>query len=74
MNIAHQGLLQVKGAVEALGLQHVADAAVEALNHAVGLGRLWWCQAVFDAQFGAEQIELLWLPPVMQEVFDPFGV
>jgi len=65
MNIAHQGLLQVKGAVEALGLQHVADAAVEALNHAVGLGRLWWCQAVFDAQFGAEQVELMlpgWRP------------
>jgi hypothetical protein len=32
MNIAHQGLLQVKGAVEAVGLQHVADAAIEALD------------------------------------------
>jgi hypothetical protein len=32
MNIAHQGLLQVKPVVEAIGLQHVADAAIEALN------------------------------------------
>jgi|GEM_PF-4642071 len=67
MDIAHRGLLQVKGAVKAVGSRHVADAAVEALRcpatvsletvrggHPVGLGR---CQAVLDAQFGAELVE-----------------
>ena len=53
-DIAHQGLFQVKGAVEAVGFQHVADAAIEALDHAVGLGRLRRRQAVLDAQFGAQ--------------------
>ena len=55
----------VLAGMEAVGLKHVFDPAVEALNHAVGLGRLWWCQAVFDAQFGAEQVELVlsgWCP------------
>ena len=59
MDIAHQGLLQVKGAVKSVGFQDVTDATVEALNHGVGLGRLWWGQAVFDAQFGAEEVELV---------------
>jgi len=59
MEIAHQGLLQVKGAVEAVGSQHVADAAIEALDHPVGLGRFRRCQAVLDAQFGAELVELM---------------
>jgi len=57
--IAHQGLLQVKGAVETVGFEHVADAAVEPLHHSVGLGRLRRRQAMLDAQFGAELVELV---------------
>ena len=70
MNIAHQGLFQVKGAVEAVGFQHIADAAVEALRCPAtvfletvrGAIPLVWggvrrCQAVLDAQFGAELVE-----------------
>ena len=41
------------------GAQHVADAAVEPFHHSVGLGRLRRRQAVLDAQFGAEQVELV---------------
>ncbi len=37
MDIAHWSLLQVKGRVEAVGPQHVADAPVEAFGHAMGL-------------------------------------
>ena len=29
------------------------------LERFIGLGRLWWGQAVFDAQFGAEEVELV---------------
>jgi len=59
MNIAHQGLLQVKGAVETVGLQHVGDAAIEPFHHPIGLGRLRRCQAVLDAKFGAELVKLM---------------
>jgi hypothetical protein len=37
-HVSHEGLLQVERAVEAVGFQHVGDAAVEAFGHAVGLG------------------------------------
>ncbi len=59
MDIAHQGVLQVKGAVEAVGFQHIADASVEPLHHPVGLGRLGRRQGVLDAQFGADLVELM---------------
>lgn len=55
----HQGLLQVKGAVEAVGFQNVANAAVEPLYHPIGLGRLRRCQAVLNAELGAKLVELV---------------
>ena len=58
-DMAHQGLFQVKGAVEAVGFQHVADAAIEPLHHPGGLGRLRRRQSVLDAQFGAELVKLI---------------
>jgi hypothetical protein len=36
--IAAQGVLQALGRIEAGGGQHLADTAIEALDHAVGLG------------------------------------
>ena len=39
--------------------KHLFDAAVEPLDHAVGLGVLRWGKAVLDAQVGAELIELV---------------
>ena len=38
-------------------LDQVADAPVEALHHAIGLGMAWWRQAVFDAHLGTADIE-----------------
>ncbi len=59
MDIAHQGLLQVKGAVEVVALQHLLDPSVEALDHAIGLGVLRRGQAVFDPEVAAELVELV---------------
>ena len=42
-----------------VALQHLFDAAVEALDHAVGWRVLRWGQAVFDAKVAAQQIELV---------------
>jgi hypothetical protein len=44
---------------EMVALQHVFDTTVEALDHAVCLGRSWRRQAVFDIRFGAELVELM---------------
>ena len=40
-------------------LKHLLDAAVEPLDHAVGLGVLRWGEAVFDAKVAAQQIEVV---------------
>ena len=44
---------------EVVALQDVFDTTVEALDHAVCLGRSWRGQTVFDIQFGAELVELM---------------
>ena len=59
MNVAHQRGFQVFAADEMVALQHLLDAAVEALDHAVGLGVHRRRQAVLDAEVGAEQVELV---------------
>ncbi len=65
MNIAHQGLLRVKGTIEAVGFEYVANPAVAALDQAIGLRGLWRREAVFDAQLSAELVILMgsgWCP------------
>ena len=47
--IAAQGVLQALGRIEAGGGQHLADAAIEALDHAIGLGMTGLDEAVVDA-------------------------
>ena len=44
---------------EVVALRHLLDAAVEALDHAVGLRRFRRGQAVLEAQFGAEPVEIV---------------
>ena len=58
-DIAHQRGLQVLGAIEAMGGQHLGDAAIETLDHAMGLRCTGLGQAVFDTQRLAELIELM---------------
>ena len=42
-----------------VALKHVFDTTVETLDHAVCLGRSRRRQTVFDIQFGAELVELM---------------
>ena len=49
----------VLAGMEAVGLKHVFDPAVESLNHAVGLWMRRRGQTVFDAKVRAEQVELV---------------
>ncbi len=88
-DIAVQGLLQVQGRVEVMGLQDVADAPIEPLHHPVGLRGSGFGQAMLDAQgltqlvkfvfpgwlavFGAEQPVSELLGPVGQQFRDLDG-
>jgi len=58
-HVAMQGRPQVLARLEVMGLQDVADAAIEALHHAVGLRRLRLGQSMLDAQGLAELVELV---------------
>lgn len=53
LEVVVQRLLQVGSAVEAGLLQELADAAIEALDHAIGLWMTWQRQAVLDTHAGA---------------------
>jgi len=58
-DIAQDGLLQILAAAEAVALQDVLDAAVEPLDHTIRLRSHRWGQAVFDAEIGAEAVEVV---------------
>ena len=51
--------LQFFAGMEMVRLQHLFDASVEALDHAVGLRMLWRGEAVFDAKVAAQLIKLV---------------
>lgn len=57
LQVVEQGRLQIGPAIETRLLQQFADAAVEALHHAVGLGMARRSQAVLDAHAGADLVE-----------------
>lgn len=42
---------------EMVGLQYLGNPAIEALDHAVGLGVAWRYQAMLDVLFGAGAIK-----------------
>jgi len=54
---AVQRLLQVFGAMEVVRVEHLRDAPVKALDHAVGLRVFGFCEPVLDAQRLAQRIE-----------------
>ena len=58
-HIAQQGLLHVLATVESVGLEHIGNAAIESLDHAIGSGRPGLGQSVLDAQLPAQLIELM---------------
>ncbi len=53
---AFEGCLEGGGGVEAVGAQHLGDAAVEAFGHTVGLGGSGRDQTMRDAVGGADPI------------------
>ena len=57
LHILQKGLLQALGGIEAGGGQHLTDAAVEALDHAVGLGVTGLDETVLNPVFGTDLIE-----------------
>ena len=57
MEIALQGGFQVTGGGERCGFQHLGDATIAALDHAVGLWVFGFDQPVVDAVLGAGLIE-----------------
>lgn len=48
MPIPQHGLLQIFGGIKPGCCQHFADAAIESLHHAIGLGMARWNQSMFD--------------------------
>lgn len=58
-HIAHQRLLHVLCAVEALYLQNIRYAAIEALDHSIGSGRPGFGQAMLYAHLLAQLVELM---------------
>jgi len=58
-HIPHQGLLQILAAVKAVRLEHICNAPIETLDHAIGSGRPGFGQSVFNAQGLAQLIKLV---------------
>jgi hypothetical protein len=53
------GLLTALAAVEPVGLEHIGDAAIEPLHHAIGSRCPWPVQPAPDASSLAQRIELV---------------
>ena len=58
-HVTHERLLQVFTPGEPMGFEHIGDAPIETLDHAVGSGRAWFGQAMFNVQGLAELINLM---------------
>jgi hypothetical protein len=58
-HIALHGLLHVLAAVEPVGLEHIGDAAIEPLHHAIGFRCPWPGQPAPDAQSLTQRIGLV---------------
>jgi len=58
-HVAQQRLLQIFTAGESMGFEYIGNAPVEALDHAVGLGRAWFGQAMLNVQSLAQLIKFM---------------
>ena len=56
LHVAKQCLVHVEGAIEPVGLEHLTDPAIEALDHLVGLRRARLGQSVLNSQILAQHI------------------
>ena len=58
-HVTHDRLLQVFTTGEPMGFEHIGNAPIEALDHAIGSGRAWLGQAMFNVQGLAQLIKLM---------------
>jgi hypothetical protein len=58
-HVSHERLLQSFTTGESMGFEHIGNAPIEAFDHAIGLGRAWLGQAIFNAQGLAQLVKLV---------------
>ena len=58
-HVTHERLLQILTTGESMGFEHISNAPIEALDHAIGSGRAGLGQAVFNVQCLAQLIKLM---------------
>jgi len=58
-HVTHERLLQILTTGESMRFEHFSDTPVEALHHAIGSGRAWLGQAVFNVQCLAQLAKLV---------------
>ena len=57
--VAKQWLVHIERAIEPVGLEHVADPVIEALDHPVGLGRARRGQSALNPQILAQHVKFM---------------
>ncbi len=58
-HVTHERLLQIFPTGESMGFEHIGNAPIKAFDHAIGSGRAWLGQAMFNVQGLAQLIKLM---------------
>jgi hypothetical protein len=58
-HVKHERLLQILTIAESMGFVHIGNAPIKAFIHAIGSGRAWLGQAMFNFQGLAQLIKLM---------------
>lgn len=58
-HVTHERLLQILTTGESMGFEHIGNAPIKAFDHAIGSGRAWPGQAMFNVQGLAQLIKLM---------------
>ncbi len=57
--VTHERLLQIFATGELMGFENIGNASIEPLDYAIGSGRAWLGQAMFNVQGLAQLIKLM---------------
>ena len=58
-HVTHERLLQILTTGESMRFEHIGNAPIKAFDHAIGSGRAWLGQAMFNVQGLAQLIKLM---------------
>lgn len=58
-DVTHERFLQIFTTGESMRFEHIGDAPIESLDHAIGSGRAWLGQAVFNARGLTQLVKLM---------------